>query len=423
MKRDTKMQRAKGEMQNIKCKMQNANISEKVFPSLLCLLQFAFCPFTNAQTLTLQDALQSAYKNHPTIQQNDLLVQQQQALVKTANTLDPFSINGNFGQANSKAFDYNIAAQQPFRFPTVIKADRNVLEQKVNVLKAAGAVTKNELTRNVTAAYYNWLYSWKQFYLLNELDSTYSEFEKYANKKYAVGETGILEKTNAKAQLSIIELQKKSAQAQINIYQTELQQWMMSITELKPPTDFTTLPKPLIADTTLLQSNSLLLYNQQQIVLSKAELNAEKTKSLPSPFVGINTLSIDNQIPFTAFTIGANVPLFKNGVKAKTKAAQFGVQAAEKENEKNKWQLNNAYKQAYLQFQKAQQQLNYYQTEGLQYASIILNAANKSYKAGDIGYIEYVQNIKEAISLKANYLQAINDYNQAVIQINYLLNK
>ena len=156
-----------------------------------------------------------------------MLVQQQQSLVKTANTLDPFSINGNFGQANSKAFDYNIAVQQTFRLPTVIKADKNVLEQKVNVLKAAGAVTKNELTRNVTAAYYNWLYSWKQFYLLNELDSTYSEFEKYANKKYAVGETGILEKTNAKAQLSIIELQKKSAQSQINIYQAELQQWMI----------------------------------------------------------------------------------------------------------------------------------------------------------------------------------------------------
>ena len=121
--------------------------------------------------------------------------------------------------------------------------------------------------------------------------------------------------------------------------------------------------------------------------------------------------------------MGANIPLFNNGVKTKTKAAQFGVQAAEKENEKNKWQLSNAYKQAYLQFQKAQQQLNYYQTEGLQYATIILNAANKSYKAGDIGYVEYVQNIKEAISLKANYLQAINDYNQAVIQINYLLNK
>ena len=77
----------------------------------------------------------------------------------------------------------------------------------------------------------------------------------------------------------------------------------------------------------------------------------------------------------------------------------------------------------YEQYNKASDQLKYYKEEGLQYAAVILNAANKGYKAGDIGYVEYVQNINEALGIRAGYLQTINDFNQTVIQMNYLLNR
>ena len=56
-------------------------------------------------------------------------------------------------------------------------------------------------------------------------------------------------------------------------------------------------------------------------------------------------------------------------------------------------------------------------------AESIISAAQHSYKAGDIGYIECIQNIKDAIKIKTDYLAAINNYNQTIIQLNYLLNR
>jgi len=53
----------------------------------------------------------------------------------------------------------------------------------------------------------------------------------------------------------------------------------------------------------------------------------------------------------------------------------------------------------------------------------IINAPQRSYKAEDISYIEYIQNIKDAIKIKTDYLAAINSYNQTIIQLNYLLNR
>ena len=73
--------------------------------------------------------------------------------------------------------------------------------------------------------------------------------------------------------------------------------------------------------------------------------------------------------------------------------------------------------------QQSLQQLKYYQTECLPMAESIINAAQLSYKSGDIGYIEYIQNIKDAIKIKTDYLAAINSYNQTIIQLNYLLNR
>ena len=398
-------------------------------PIANCLLPIALClllipqPIHAQAPLTIDIALQRAYTNHPVMQQGNLLIEQQQTLIKTATTFDPLNITGSYGQINSGVNDYNIGLSQSFKLPGAYKADKKVLQQNVNVAKATAAVTKNELTKNVSTAYYNWLYTWQHYYLLNELDSTYKDFENYANKKFNVGETGILEKTNAKTQLADVQLQKKQALADIAIFENELQQWMVTTDKLQPPEEYQQLPQPITTDTALLANNSVLQYVQQQMLLSNAVVQAEKAKGLPSFSIGAATQSLDKATPFNIVSAGINIPIFNNGVKARTKAAQYNVKIAEKETEKTKLMLSSVYTQLFEQYNKTAEQLKYYQAEGLQYAETIIKAANKSYKAGNIGYVEYVQNIKEAVNIKAGYLQTVNEYNQSIIQINFLLNK
>ena len=198
---------------------------------------------------------------------------------------------------------------------------------------------------------------------------------------------------------------------------------MVSNEKFQPPIQFEPLPPPTSADSAGIASNPLLLYNQQQVAYGKAAIQMEKSRALPSVSVGGATQSIDKVSSYYIFNAGVNIPLFKNGVKSRTKAAQLNVQISEKELEKNSLQLSSAYNQLYEQYLKTSDQLKYYKEEGLQYAAIILNAAGKGYKAGDIGYVEYIQNVNEAISIKAGYLQTVNEYNQTIIRINYLLNR
>ena len=152
------------------------------YASLLSLTSiFSFNANAQTQTFTLQNALDLATKNYPTLQQATLQTQQQQALTKTATVLDTFNINSNLGQINSKLFDYNIGVAQGFKLSN--KADRNLLNQNVVIAKSFEAVTKNELVKNVSNAYFNWLYNVQHYNLLLEMDVVFADYEKYADKK------------------------------------------------------------------------------------------------------------------------------------------------------------------------------------------------------------------------------------------------
>jgi len=42
---------------------------------------------------------------------------------------------------------------------------------------------------------------------------------------------------------------------------------------------------------------------------------------------------------------------------------------------------------------------------------------------GEIGYVEYIQNLTQSVNIKTQYLQSLNELNQTIININYLTGK
>lgn len=391
--------------------------------TIVVLLISCFSFNANAQTkdFTLQNALDLATKNYPTIQQATLQTQQQQALTKTATVLDPFNINSNLGQINSKLYDYNIGVAQGFKLSN--KADRNLLNQNVAVAKSFEAVTKNELIKNVSNAYFNWLYNVQQYNLLLETDNIFADYEKYADKKFQVGETSKLEKINATLQRKELKMQLAEANSQVLFYLTELQKWTQSNESYQAPAKYDALPEINLSDSTLVKNHPILQFLQQQIIAKELAIKSEKAKANPSFNLGVNAQSLDKENPFYYASMGINIPLFRNGIKAKTRVAKLETEIAKKELEKSQQELATIYWQQFQLQKQYSEQLNFYKTEGLPMAETIINSAQRLYKSGDIGYIEYTQNLKDANKIKTDYLIAMNNYNQTIVNIQYLLNK
>jgi cobalt-zinc-cadmium resistance protein CzcA len=68
-------------------------------------------------------------------------------------------------------------------------------------------------------------------------------------------------------------------------------------------------------------------------------------------------------------------------------------------------------------------QYNYYKSNALPNAELMISIAKTTYRSGEIGYIEYLQAMQTASEVKLNYLQSINQLNQSIININFLINR
>lgn len=67
--------------------------------------------------------------------------------------------------------------------------------------------------------------------------------------------------------------------------------------------------------------------------------------------------------------------------------------------------------------------VRYYEGSGLNQSGEIIRAATTGYKGGEISFTELTQYLNQATDMQKNYLDALNRYNQAVIQYLYFINQ
>ena len=69
---------------------------------------------------------------------------------------------------------------------------------------------------------------------------------------------------------------------------------------------------------------------------------------------------------------------------------------------------------------KYQNLIKYFQQKALPQADLMISFAEKSYTAGEIGYMEYLQNLTEALRIKLNYIQMLNQSNETIINLEFI---
>jgi len=54
---------------------------------------------------------------------------------------------------------------------------------------------------------------------------------------------------------------------------------------------------------------------------------------------------------------------------------------------------------------------------------VIIEQATRSYRAGALDYLDYVLTLNRALDIRQNYLDALNNFNQTIISIEYITGK
>ena len=378
-----------------------------------------------APALTLDAALNQALRGNPSIQSANFSVQQQQALLGTS--LEPGRTGLSYSFDNNAVLQGNktYGVAQSLEFPTVYTRQAKALRQQVALSERSRAVTQAGLRRDVQAAYYQLAYGAARLRLLTNQDSLYRDFARAAAIRYKLGEASYLEQVSAQARAREVEVALRQAEADRRIFDRELQRVLGAPQAFELPTDaLRKLPPPAaLTDTTRARDNPTLALFQQQVVVARAQQQVLKARNLPDFTAAYNRQTQAGQGGYYGYGVGINVPIFARAQRSRTQAGALAIKVAEADLANTRNNVQTAFMQQVQEVSKADEALRYLESAGLRQAQEIVRVAEKSYRAGEVGYVEYVAALTQAYGIRGQYLDALNQYNQSIIALTYLLGR
>ena len=387
---------------------------------LLCLLSTsAFAQ--NSQPQSLQMCIDKALRQNQNVQISNLEITGSQALVKTARDLPKTAIDAQYGR--TQVFDGNdvtLSVGQSFALPSFYKAQENLLKGNVLSAEKRAKLTKNQLIGEVKSVYFQILYTTQYIKLLQEQDSLYQSAFKAASVRYKTGETDLLEKVSFETRLREIQnrIQRTQADKQ-NLYQTL--RFLMNTNEVFEIDDSLAPQKSLAISDLQLAANPYLGILKQQSEVSRLQTNLEQQRLKPDVKIAVTNQSIERHYNQNFVQVGMNIPIFTKAQQARITASKINEQVINQQYQYAESQLQSQLNSLKIQVEKSETSLKYYKESALPQADLISKTASKSYRAGEIEYVEFVQNITQAWQIKEMYLSELQNFNQLIVNIETLI--
>jgi cobalt-zinc-cadmium resistance protein CzcA len=281
-------------------------------------------------------------------------------------------------------------------------------------------MTKNQVVAEVKSLYYQILLNTQLLKVVQQQDSLYQSAFKAASLRYQTGETNLLEKVSTETRLREIQNRIQSILSdEKSLYQSL--SFLLNI-----PADFVidtqiNMQKPLQLQITEVSNNPYLELLRQQIEVSQLQTKLEKERLKPDFKVGITNQSIERNYNQNFVQAGLNFPLFAKAQKARINAAGINEQIAKESLSLAEQQTAKQLQSLKIQLEKLRKSVQYYQSSAIPQANLMISTAHKSYQAGEIEYVEFVQSITQAWQIKEMYLSEVHNLNQVIINIETLV--
>ncbi|HPR60414.1 MAG TPA: TolC family protein, partial [Prolixibacteraceae bacterium] len=296
---------------------------------------------------------------------------------------------------------------------------RKTANRQVELAKNEYERAKNQLKKNVSSAYFDIVCLQCKLKKLSIIDSTYEGYSKAAKQKFEAGEISKLDLLNAQSKHSTVKMR----------HQQMLRDKEMAIEAfnalLQDENSHTVIFEPLSKiepDLPQIENEAGYRLTADQVNLNKAMLKVEQNKLLPDITLGYfnGTNAYDNAQNYHGVHVGLALPLFFGSQKAKIDAARQSQLAAFYRQNDYKIRFEYALNSLLSELKKYSETLQYYEETGISLSEEIIEAATKSYEAGEIDFFRFVHSIENAIEIEIDYLDNLLKYNKAVLEINYL---
>ncbi|MBB1285810.1 CusA/CzcA family heavy metal efflux RND transporter [Flavisolibacter sp. BT320] len=412
-----------------KNKMKKSFTAVKAWLPLLFVLLAAANGKAQAP-ITLQAALDTALSRNYSLQAAQLRTLAAQKAEGTA--VDLPATNGTFeyGNFNSAYADTRLGISQSFSFPVVYRRQRQLLQAQTNALKLDEAAIRWQLRKEVTALYYQVLLLRERRSLLLRSDSLFQSFLERQDRRFAVGDINVLEKTTAETQRMQIAAQLQWLEADLETAQTQFSILVNTGTVLTPVGDSAKAILTVLPDVSLLVNHPSLRALKQEQEVAGRNIAVQKSGLLPQVSIGYFNQSLrgvqnidgvekffGGGSRFSSVQAGVNIPLFRQAQKARIAASEIQYEATGADYKEAYRRQKTVLESLLLQYGKAQGQVRYYEEHALRQARLLREQASLKLGSGDISHLEWILLVNQAIQLEADYFSTLQTWNETVIEL------
>ena len=372
--------------------------------------------------ITLEEAYSKAIVNNLDIRGAELRVNFQDRLKKSAVILDPLNISSDIGQIDTKDMDYEFSVSQTFRLPSFYKRQKQVLREEWQNSLVSVNLQKWQIKKELGLIFNNLNYLDKKKYLLEKMDSIYTQYFNRAELRLKKGETNLLEKATAENLKSQINIQLFNIKKDKEIV---LQQLNLLINSKEY---YTNKKEDFFVEKINFSENDInnhwiIQQLEQQKNIEQARLGVEKSKLQPYFSLGYNNIAkreTGELMRLHNISVGFNIPIFNLGQKAIIEGQKVNQLIAENNKQIGVRELKKQFVELNGNYEKLKSQVDYYQQKGLKNSEEIIKTANYQFYRGEINFLDWSILVNQALDIQNLYIDKVKELNDKTIELNSL---
>ncbi len=386
-----------------------------LFLSLVVSLA-SFCQ----QQISEADAVAMALKNSKNISASDLVIKQQKQLLKSSISLPNPEVfvespTGNF---------YTGSVTQSIEFPSVYRNQYRLQKGQIAIAQKEKLLTEAELKYKVRLLYLELQFTDSLVKQLYMQDTLYEKVKNSAVRQFTAGQIDYLQQIFAETQYGEIHNHYQQAITRAKSLKAQLQ-WYTGLTANFTVQPFTLSvfgqPTYFLPDSALLVSNPSVQLLQQQQLNAQQNIALQKSKALPGLAFGYFNQGERDTKWFNRFRFGFTIPLWYGQYKSQIAAAKTAQEVLQTSQQGLQQELSLQAINSGTEIQTNWQLLQYYQQTGVPKAREVINTAQRFFAGGEIDYINLLRTGNDAYTIYQKYLEAIKNYNQSVLNYQYLM--
>jgi cobalt-zinc-cadmium resistance protein CzcA len=277
---------------------------------------------------------------------------------------------------------------------------------------------------NLRKHYTEYLYENQRQQLISRGLALFSRATEYANLQYETGESNLLSKTLIESKWHELNIREDRIRVNMNTLINQINVIVNAentVVPVQESFDRLFLNIPGTADSISIDSLPEVALERQRATVARSFLGLTRSKISPYLSAGYFNQELLHQPGFQGFLVGVGFPLWFFPQKSRIQAASVHMSIAENRYVYEKFRTGKALENLSMRLEQLAENLRFYEEQRLANARLIEENANLLYESGEIGYLEFVQNLTTALDMQEEYLSLLNEYNQLVIEMYYYL--